>query len=158
MSWKRANLEEMSKLIQKKMFKRVTLPHRLSRVPKRNKCTICETKICGKCWEIIPEAGKDGEKKEHVCDPDILETVNMLKDDTKPCPVCSTRIFKVYGCSQMYCTNCKTAFDWNTGKKLEVGRWFHNPHLDEELREGFGFGGECGQIDSPDRRDFANSG
>ena len=116
----------------------------------RNKCSLCEAKVCGDCWEIVTtsEMTKEEKSKKHKCNPDTVESVKMLKEDTKPCPACSTRIFKIYGCSQMYCTHCKTPFDWNTGKKLEMGRWFHNPHLDEEIGHGFNAGGECGQIES----------
>ena len=88
----------------------------------RWKCQICENNICQHCNE------KD-EGDQHTCDPGNVETVALLKKDTKPCPKCGTMIFKISGCAQMWCPDCHTAFDWNT-MKIELGR-IHNPHYYE---------------------------
>ena len=88
------------------------------------KCDMCENKICSKCNEI--------KQNDHECDPKNVETVNLLKKDTKPCPKCGTLIFKSSGCSQMWCTSCHTPFNWNTGK-IESGI-IHNPHFYEFQR------------------------
>lgn len=83
-------------------------------------CGICDTKHCKKCRiEICDD-------DEHKCNPDTLETIKMLEKETKPCPKCYTRISKISGCDQMWCTQCHTAFSWNTGK-VENGV-IHNPH------------------------------
>ena len=88
------------------------------------KCGMCSVKICSKCNE------PDGD--DHECDPNNVETVNLLKKDTKPCPTCGTMIFKISGCSQMWCPDCHTAFNWNTGQ-IETGI-IHNPHFYEFQR------------------------
>jgi hypothetical protein len=75
----------------------------------RWKCDVCENYICIDCNEI-----KKGD--DHVCDPNAVETMKLLKSDTKPCVKCGAMIFKISGCSQMWCPDCHTAFDWNTGK------------------------------------------
>ncbi len=93
----------------------------------RWKCQICENNICPDCNEV-----KTGDT--HTCDPNSVETVALLKKDTKPCPKCGTMIFKISGCSQMWCPDCHTAFDWNT-MKIDVGR-IHNPHYYEFQRTG----------------------
>jgi len=77
-----------------------------------------------------PEVIRDG---VHVCDPNNIETANLLKKDTKPCPKCASMIFKISGCDQMFCTQCHTAFSWRTGT-IET-KVIHNPHYYQYLRE-----------------------
>jgi hypothetical protein len=72
------------------------------------------------------------QEDDHVCNPDDVATAELLAKDTKPCPQCGTGIFKIDGCDQMWCTECKTAFNWRTGQ-LETGH-FHNPHYFEYQR------------------------
>jgi hypothetical protein len=84
-------------------------------------CGICETKHCKKCRIEVPQ-----DDDEHKCNPDTLETIKMLEKETKPCPKCYTRISKISGCDQMWCTQCKTAFSWTRGT-VENGV-IHNPH------------------------------
>lgn len=84
-------------------------------------CGICETRTCRDCNEPM--------KDDHVCDPNDVETMNLLRKDSKPCPCCGTMITKIDGCDQMWCTlpSCHTAFSWRTGKK--VFGVIHNPHF-----------------------------
>ena len=90
------------------------------------KCELCNVKICSKCNE--PDTGDD-----HECDPNNVETAKLLAKDTKPCPSCGTMIFKISGCSQMWCPDCHTAFDWRSGV-IETGI-IHNPHFYEFQRK-----------------------
>lgn len=92
----------------------------------RHKCGVCEKIFCKECNEEMHEG--------HECDQANVETVRMLRKDTKPCPGCGTMIFKISGCNQMWCTSCKTAFDWRTGR-IEI-RNIHNPHYYEFMRSG----------------------
>ena len=82
------------------------------------KCGVCETQICNKCNE--PEV------EGHECDPALVETMELLKKDTKGCPTCGTMITLIEGCHQMWCPSCHTAFDWAT-LRIDTGR-IHNPH------------------------------
>ena len=92
------------------------------------KCELCENSICSQCNE---------EKKDnHECDPNSVETLKLLKKDTKPCPTCGTLINKESGCSQMWCPSCHTAFNWNTGR-IETGV-IHNPHFYDYQRKNGG--------------------
>lgn len=98
------------------------------------KCGTCDKWTCSKCLVVIGTE-KDG---AHTCDPGTVESAKMIRAETRPCPKCGTRIFKVEGCDQMFCTmpNCNTAFSWNTGQVV-AGR-IHNPHYYEWLRRGGG--------------------
>jgi hypothetical protein len=97
----------------------------------RNKtwcCGICQVKLCSKCEVVL-----DGEGGEHTCDPETIETIKLIKRDSKPCPSCKTLIFKIDGCDQMWCIQCKTAFSWVSGR-IETGR-IHNPEYYRWMRE-----------------------
>ena len=89
-------------------------------------CGICMTKYCNKCMEVH-------EGDAHVCKQESVDTVKLLKSDTKPCPTCSIPIFKSAGCNQMFCTECKTVFDWTNGKIETDVNHMHNPHYYEYM-------------------------
>ena len=94
------------------------------------KCELCSTWACSKCLEVV------GPTKDtpHECKKENLESAEEIRKSTKPCPDCGTRIYKISGCPQMWCTQCKIAFNWNTGKR-ENGI-IHNPHYFEFRRAG----------------------
>jgi hypothetical protein len=84
-------------------------------------CGLCNSVVCHKCYEVL-----DGTKKGvHECDPEKVETFNMIKKEAKPCPQCGEFISKVSGCDQMFCIKCSCAFSYNTGI-IEKGI-IHNP-------------------------------
>lgn len=87
-------------------------------------CELCDKKTCSKCLEV--------EDKDHKCNPDTVESAKLLRNSTKPCPKCGTRISKIDGCDQMWCVECKTAFSWNKGT-IETSH-IHNPHYFEYMR------------------------
>ena len=88
------------------------------------KCGLCEKHTCSDCHEL--------KEKDHVCKKENLEAAKMIENDTRPCPKCGTRIYKIDGCDQMWCTQCHTAFSWTTGNiELKI----HNPHYFEWLRK-----------------------
>lgn len=93
------------------------------------KCNICEHWACGDCREVKGIT----HDAEHICNKDIIETVKMMKKDTKPCPKCSSMIYRSSGCLLMWCTQCKTFFDWKT-LKIET-RELHNPEYIDYLRK-----------------------
>lgn len=95
------------------------------------KCEICKYFTCPHCLELI---GTDKNTTEHVCNPDCIQNAEAIKKDTRACPSCGTRIYKIEGCSQIWCTSCHVAFDWNTGK-VDNGT-IHNPHFFEWQRTG----------------------
>jgi len=95
------------------------------------KCGLCEKYTCKDCQE--PK-----EEEEHKCNPDSVATAAAIKKETRPCPSCHSRIYKIEGCDQMWCTNCKTPFSWDTGKIVPAGQRLHNPHAIDYLRNGGG--------------------
>lgn len=106
------------------------------------KCGICGVKACSECREIKNE--------EHKCDPNTVETVKELKKNCRQCPNCMTMIYRISGCDQMWCTKCKTAFNWVTGH-IEKGM-IHNPHFFQWMSENGGvprnpLDMRCGGID-----------
>jgi hypothetical protein len=91
------------------------------------KCGLCEKYSCPDC-HLVKGKHRDC---DHTCNPDDVATAKLLASDTKPCPKCATGIFKIDGCDQMWCTQCKTAFSWRTGT---IESRIHNPHYYEWLR------------------------
>jgi hypothetical protein len=74
----------------------------------------------------------DSRDAAHTCDPDTVATAKLISSETKPCPKCGVRLYKISGCNQMWCTACNDcAFDWVTGKIENV---IHNPHYFEYQR------------------------
>ena len=73
---------------------------------------------------------------EHECDENDVKSAIIIKKSTKACPSCGVRIARAYGCSQMWCTECNTAFSWATGKVLNTHVGFHNPHYAEWIQNG----------------------
>lgn len=88
------------------------------------KCGLCDLITCKKCNELSAE--------NHTCIESNVETVKFLKNDVKICPGCGTGIHKIIGCNSMFCTECKTSFDWKTGKIDKSPS--HNPHYIEYIR------------------------
>jgi len=88
------------------------------------KCELCKLFTCPDCFEIIGYTKEDA----HECKDDNIKSAELIKKETKGCPKCGVRIFKISGCDQMWCTECKVAFSWNTGK-IVVNGAIHNPHF-----------------------------
>jgi hypothetical protein len=97
------------------------------------KCELCEHHTCSKCFDLI---GLNKEESGHECKPENVESAEFIKKQSKPCPCCGTRISKIDGCDQMWCTQCHKAFSWNTGKV--VTGTIHNPHFYQYQRENGG--------------------
>ena len=93
------------------------------------KCGLCKIWACSKCFEV-----KGYNKDEtHTCSEENLKTAAMLKKETKNCPGCASTIYKISGCDQIWCTQCKIAFSWKTGE-IERGV-IHNPHFYQWQRD-----------------------
>lgn len=93
-----------------------------------HKCKLCSCDVCKDCHVEIHDGAV------HTCKQEDIDTKKEIEKSTKPCPKCQTRIFKISGCDQMWCTQCNIAFSWRTGE-LAKGI-IHNPHYFQWLREG----------------------
>lgn len=93
------------------------------------KCEMCKLYTCPECLEIIGHTKAD----PHICNQDSIKSAELIKKDTKPCPTCGIRIYKISGCDQMWCTECRVAFSWNTGR-IDKGS-IHNPHYYKYLQQ-----------------------
>ena len=101
-------------------------------------CPLCSTKVCPKC-QVVKGA-------DHVCAPEDLETVQLLRRTTKPCPGCGTPVHHLGGCAQMWSPCCKIFWDWRTLRLIRHDEPRHNPEYFRYLREN-GRGrerGNCG--------------
>ena len=81
------------------------------------KCGICEIYVCSDCGDI---KGQDN-TIEHICKEENIKSMELLKKDTRPCPKCGTRIFKIEGC-----------FGKNVSIKLYNGETI----LSQDVKEG----------------------
>lgn len=89
-------------------------------------CGICDNVLCLQCG-VIPE-----DTESHVCDENMVLNFAAIKKQTRSCPSCNAPTFKIDGCPQMFCTFCKTPWDWDTGTVIRGV--LHNPHYFEWLR------------------------
>ncbi len=76
-------------------------------------CNVCAKKSCMNCRNLIKI-----DEIAHFCNPSDLATILEIKKTSKPCPNCATLIHRTEGCNHMFCTNCRTHFDWITLKIL----------------------------------------
>jgi hypothetical protein len=96
------------------------------------KCEMCNLHTCSNCHELI------GYRKDdpHTCKEENVQSAELIKKETKACPTCGTRIYKISGCDQMWCPECHKAFSWRTG--LVDNGIIHNPHFYQYQRENAG--------------------
>lgn len=94
-------------------------------------CGLCSLWTCKKCMEIIG----NNKKSNHTCNPHNIASVMLMKKDSRNCPGsgCGVQIYRIDGCPQMWCPQCHTAFDFNTGDIVKNTTLIHNPHYYEYL-------------------------
>lgn len=87
------------------------------------KCVSCDQEFCKICFDSVTNDQQEG---KHECDKIKMLSGKEINHNTKPCPKCATRIYKIDGCDMMFCTNCKVSFSWSKGSLLNGP--IHNPH------------------------------
>jgi len=133
MRWENIEEKEEKEEERKKFIRRCTNNGCQGFLSTAWKCGICEFHSCSKCFMV---KGKEHDVA-HECKKEDVETAELIKKDSKPCPNCGEFIMKSSGCSQMYCICCHTPFDWNTGKIVTSGP-IHNPHYYEWMKRNGG--------------------
>lgn len=83
------------------------------------KCGVCRAEHCVICGELCGST--------HACDADDAASFQTILRSAQICPGCGEGISKVDGCDQMFCTRCRIAFSYRTGR-IDLGR-IHNPHF-----------------------------
>ena len=136
--WDLQNSNDKTKKNRNKFIKKCSVDGCNGFLSSQWKCGICETFSCNHCHEIIGKKNKldNGGVSilpHHECNSDNVKTAILLSKECKNCPKCATPIYKIDGCNQMWCIECKTAFDWRT-TEIITGN-FHNPHYYEWLRQ-----------------------
>lgn len=111
-------LNHLNTIERKKYIKKCVKDDCLGYINQKGHCKLCNTIICMKCFELKME--------NHECITSNIETIELIKKETKPCPKCNISIYKIEGCNQMWCTNCHSAFHWLSGKLIDYE--IHNPH------------------------------
>jgi hypothetical protein len=71
-------------------------------------CLTCGCSFCQNC--------EQRKEKNHVCDSDDIESVNVIKAMIK-CPNCFLPILKSQGCDNMTCSHCGQRFTYHNGEK-----------------------------------------
>jgi hypothetical protein len=94
------------------------------------RCQLCEKLNCVSCETVV-----NGDLETHQCTKSDLDTLAEIKKESKRCPKCSIWISKIEGCNDMFCTECRTPFNYRTGEIIKR-KGFHNPHYIEHLNRG----------------------
>ena len=120
-----AGSASIEKISRKKFIHKCPDEHCKGFISTAYKCGLCDKFTCSKCLEI--------KQDDHVCNENSVMSAEIIKKSTNPCPKCGTRISRIHGCDQMWCTLCNTAFNWKTGAIYSSSAAFHNPHYHEWL-------------------------
>ncbi len=102
-------------------------------------CGLCHNQYCDKCKNVMND-------ENHICDSNVLKNIEFIKNNTnsKPCPKCNIDVWKTDGCSDMYCTACKTFFKWNTLQIIH--KVVHNPEYTRDVQNGTNNRREIGDV------------
>lgn len=73
----------------------------------RRRCLTCSNEQCPKCREVWLS-------DEHVCDPDILQSLEAI-GRMRACPACGVPIERSEGCNHMTCATCGCHFMYDSG-------------------------------------------
>ena len=117
--WQPQSQNDDEKIISKKYNRPCVQPNCKGFIDENHvdgwKCAICEVVICKDC-RVVKNTST------HSCDPQIIQSIKLIQEETKPCPTCAEPIFKPFGCDHMFCTVCKANFSWKTGQLIPASQ------------------------------------
>jgi hypothetical protein len=123
-----ASTEADAKVVQQYMMP-CDQPNCRGLVNQDGQCQLCHASYCPQCQVYLA----DKPKLQHECNPETLASIKFMKSTSTQCPKCLAFVHRIHGCSQMWCTQCRTPFDYKTGK-IVLGQ-VHNPHYFQYLYE-----------------------
>lgn len=91
-----------------------------------NDCIQCNNRLCSKCGTVY-----DRTNQIHRCSRNDRDSYKAICKDSRKCPNCFVHVYRSIGCDDMWCTECKTSFNWVTGQVSSVYR--HNPEQSDFL-------------------------
>jgi len=106
------------------------------------KCYKCLSYVCPHCGlpikqqlyedevRFFPKSNnRVTERSDHICSPQNIDLVAIIKKSCKDCPYCGIIIEQEIGsCDQMFCVICHHTFSWELGK-IKGKIIHHNPHF-----------------------------
>lgn len=80
-------------------------------------CNLCKKQSCDICYDVKEEDFGQS-VQEHICNKEKIQTIEYIKKNlqVKPCPNCNIDISLTEGCHDMFCSKCKTTFNFKTLK------------------------------------------
>lgn len=100
--------------------------------------------VCdGECGKTFCECCHEPAHGMEPCNESSLATIKSILADSVACPCCSTRISRKWGCNDMWCTLCKTSFNYVSEKiqtkqaenpELSASRSFPEPPIIQRVR------------------------
>lgn len=93
-------------------------------------CTVCHRFTCMRCGE---SRGNSAEDESHVCSEDTLNSMREIAGSCRPCVRCNAPCTRAEGCSTMWCVQCHTFWNWETGRVIDTSRG-HAPHNPDHRR------------------------
>lgn len=87
-------------------------------------CLLCEHRNCRDCGVSYT--------RDHICNPDDIESLSTIRNDSKGCPQCGVMIYRSAGCDYMWCSQCHVNFNWRTMAIVSQSSG-HNPEQTQYL-------------------------
>lgn len=89
-------------------------------------CASCRRRTCTRCGDAL-------RGDAHVCSEETLHSIREIVDTCRPCVRCNAPCTRSEGCATMWCVQCHTFWNWETGRVIDASRG-HAPHNPDHRR------------------------